>query len=101
MKLSAATTGARKLTDSVNGDHKNYEVLCPTCQVHLGATHVSHGKSSQDIGDALVSLMARQLNISRVLWLDIAGCTKGLPEYLAERGHSHAERGDASAQRAD
>lgn len=43
-------------------------------------TLVSHGRS--EVGDALLSRMARQIRVQKSLFEDICGCTKGRDDYF-------------------
>lgn len=49
--------------------------------VFLGETYMSHG--GKDIGDNLLSLMARQLKINLSFWKAVIGCSKGRSEYIS------------------
>lgn len=90
MKRRDAERGVRKLTDEEEDrDHQFFFITCE-CGESLGRTHLSHGPKGRDIGHR-ESDMARQLGIPLELFRDIAGCSKQRDDYLAARGHDHAE----------
>lgn len=98
MKIGDVRRGVRKLTDSpprITTDIL-WTVDCPTCGIKLGWTKVSKKPDGTDLGRFIEGKIPDQLNIPSPLWRDIVACTRGLADYLASRGHSHAN-GDAPA----
>jgi hypothetical protein len=76
-----------KAKERTTGD-RQYRLVCE-CGTYLGFTKMSRNVGSQTLGDNLESLMARQLGITSSLWRSIAGCQKGLREFLTAHGHWH------------
>ncbi len=62
-------------------------VVCE-CGTELGWTKVSR-KPNEQIGQDLVSLIQKQLNIPKQLLVEIVGCSKGRTDYQIARGHGH------------
>ena len=90
MKAGDVRRGVRKLTDSKpRGGDELYRVDCPVCHVQVGWTKLSRKPDNTQLGKRLEGLVPDQLNTTASLWADIAGCTKGQVEYLAQRGHAH------------
>jgi hypothetical protein len=91
VKIGDVKRGVQKLTDSpprITTDIL-WTVECPACGIYLGWTKVSKKPDGTDLGRFIEGSIPHQLNIPSALWRDIAGCTRGLDEYLASRGHSH------------
>ncbi len=69
-----------------NTGDRIFRVEC--CGTMLGWTKRSMRKGrGKDAGPDIVAAIPRQLNIESRLWREIAGCTKGRPDYLEARGH--------------
>ena len=84
-----AVAGLKKLPASArNTGDRQYRIVCE-CGAYLGFTKMSRNTGNRNISANLESLMARQMGISTRLWRDIAGCTKGLREFLTAQGHWH------------
>ena len=89
MTQGQALEGVKKLKASHRSTkHDHYSVTCD-CGTYLGGTKMSRKPASMQLGASLESAMATQLGIQTGLWRDIAGCTKGLREYLTALGHQH------------
>ena len=69
---------------------RQLRVYCDRCGELLGRTKVSRRKGTgKDVGPMILGAVSRQLNVEAPLWRDILGCSKGRPEYVNARGHSH------------
>lgn len=87
MKVGDAADGLKKLQAiPSNNHHRMYEVYCAGGHL-VGATKISHKRSSTQLGPYLIGAMATQLHISRRLWIDIAGCSQGRDAYLTACTH--------------
>ncbi len=78
---------AKLRPDERQSGDKVWVVKC--CGTTIGWCKRSRGRGRRkDIGPDILSLVPKQLSISRVLWDEIAACRKGRPEYLEARGHA-------------
>lgn len=48
----------------------------------VAVTHISHGATGRDVGDAIIGLMARQLNVSAPLLRGAIGCSVSRESFL-------------------
>ena len=69
------------------GGDRKLVIYCE-CGGYLGWTKVSR-KPSEQVGPMIANAIPKQLGIEGVLWLEIAGCTKGWLDYQTARGHAH------------
>ena len=74
------------LAERSNGMLDFYKHFAPSGAVIEGSTRKP---DSTQLGKQLESLIPKQLKITREVFADIVGCTKGLEEYMAEVGHGH------------
>lgn len=87
MTVGDATNGLRKLgATQSNSHHRMFEVYCDGGHL-VGATKISHKPARTQLGHNLISAMATQLQITRRLWTDIAGCTQDRLAYLTACNH--------------
>jgi hypothetical protein len=84
-----AARGLSKLEPSYRdtGD-RQFRIVCE-CGTYIAQTKMSRKRGTVQLGDRLESAMASQLGVGTPLWRDIAGCTKGLREFLTAHGHWH------------
>lgn len=71
-----------------NADHKKYILFVKGTKTSVW-TKVSHGSKS-DIGDPLLSMMARQLRLRKNQFLDLIDCPMSHDDYLIilhDNGH--------------
>lgn len=89
MTADDADAGVKKLLpiSRTTGD-RQFRFVCD-CGTVLGWTKMSRKLGTKNLGANLESLMARQMGITSKLWRDIAGCKKGLDEFLKAQGHWH------------
>jgi hypothetical protein len=63
-----------------SGKHITFKLVVD--DVYLAATHVSHGwRAKDEIGDALVTLIARQLGVTSAQLRQMIACTLDSPGY--------------------
>lgn len=91
MKIGEVKRGVSKLASVPPRSTTDllWRIECPSCGAYLGWTKVSKKPDSTQLGRVVDGEIPKQLQIPAGLWRDIAGCTRGLAEYLAARGHTH------------
>ena len=89
MTRDDAAAGLKKLDPVTRTTGDRQYRLVRDCGAYLGWTKMSRKLGTAHLGAALEVAMAQQLGIRKALWREIAGCTRGLREFLVAHGHWH------------